>query len=213
LASPRTSQRKRAPRGRRDLRRDPQRDPRRDILRATEALLLDRGEQGFSIRRLTERCGYRAPTIYHYFGDRRGLLDALLEQRFRALVDELERVPLSGDELDDLRALARAFVAFGLAHPRHYALFAASRPDGAPAPAASDDARRMLEGPFESLARRGRLAAELDAAVHSLWVFLHGFITLQVTRPDFPWSAKLLETGLDALLGGLVQDRPPRGPR
>ncbi len=203
MVRPRTpTQRRRA--GRR-------RNPKQDILRATESLLLDRGLDGFSIRRLSERCGYRAPTIYHYFGDRRGLLDALLEERFSGLLEQLERVPLGGDELADLRALSRALVAFGLANPSHYAVLAAPRAEGEPAPAASDVARRILEKPFESLHRSGRLVTrEVETAQQSLWVFLHGFITLHVTRPDMQWSPDLLDAGLDALLGGLVHPASPQ---
>jgi len=53
---------------------------RRAVLDATESLLLEAGEEQFSIRRLVERCGYTAPTIYHHFGDKKGLIDALLDR-------------------------------------------------------------------------------------------------------------------------------------
>ena len=32
--------------------------------------------------RLAERCGYTAPTIYHYFGDKEGLWLAVLEAAY-----------------------------------------------------------------------------------------------------------------------------------
>ena len=56
-------------------------DARRTILDAAELLLPEVGHDGFSIRRLVARCGYSAPTIYHYFGDKAGLIEALLEER------------------------------------------------------------------------------------------------------------------------------------
>ena len=40
-------------------------ETRRVILDATEALLLEAGHRGLSVRKLVERCGYSAPTIYH----------------------------------------------------------------------------------------------------------------------------------------------------
>ena len=43
-------------------------DAQRAILDATEALLVEDGYEQFSMRRLVERCGYTAPTIYRYFG-------------------------------------------------------------------------------------------------------------------------------------------------
>ena len=50
---------------------------RRAILDATQSLLVEGGYEAFSMRRLAERCGYTAPTIYHHFGDKPGLIGAL----------------------------------------------------------------------------------------------------------------------------------------
>ena len=74
------------------------------ILEAARELLLDAGIDGFTMRRLGERCGYTAPTIYHYFGDKQGLLDTLLEQVSASLLAELEQVEPAPDPLDTMRA-------------------------------------------------------------------------------------------------------------
>ena len=42
---------------------------RRAILDATEALLLEGGSESVSIRRVSERCGFKAPTIDHHVRD------------------------------------------------------------------------------------------------------------------------------------------------
>ena len=89
-------------------------ETRRVILDATEALLLEVGHEGLSVRKLVDRCGYSAPTIYHHFKDKDGLIDALLEQRLTLLASDLERVPLVADPVENLRALTRAFAMFGL---------------------------------------------------------------------------------------------------
>ena len=81
-----------------ETRRQRQRsEARRAILDMTETLLVEAGSDAFSIRTLAERCGYTAPTIYHYFGDKAGLIDALLEERFARLLLAVERVPLLDD--------------------------------------------------------------------------------------------------------------------
>ena len=49
-----------------DRRRRNRQQARRAILEATEALMLEGGSDDFSIRRVATRCGYSAPTIYHY---------------------------------------------------------------------------------------------------------------------------------------------------
>ena len=47
---------------------------RRAILDAAQALLLEVGVERLSIRRVSERCGFKAPTIYHHFRDTREML-------------------------------------------------------------------------------------------------------------------------------------------
>ena len=68
-----------------------------EILKATQALLLAEGAESLSIRKVSERCGYSAPTIYHHFGDKQGLVDALLEERFRIAYDVMAAIPKSGE--------------------------------------------------------------------------------------------------------------------
>ena len=102
-------------------------EARRAILDATEALLADGGYPRFSMRKLADRCGYAAPTIYHHFGDKVGLLDSLLEARLGRLVAELREVPMSRDPARNLLALCSAFGRFGLRNPSHYRLFSEPR--------------------------------------------------------------------------------------
>ena len=68
-----------------------------EILRATEAVLLEVGEERLSIRRVSERCGYSAPTIYHHFGDKKGLIASLLEERFRVVYQLMRDIPRHQD--------------------------------------------------------------------------------------------------------------------
>ena len=103
-------------------------DARRAILDATEALLVERGFEAFSMRRLAERCGYTAPTIYHYFGDKQGLVDTLLEERFPRMVAAMKRARRATTPARHLRDDARAFVRFGLRKPRRIQLLTAYRP-------------------------------------------------------------------------------------
>ena len=76
-----------------ERRRQQQReDARRAILGSTEAILAEGGYEQFSMRRLADRCGYTTPTIYHYFGDKAGLLDAVIEKCFARLLTPLQHV-------------------------------------------------------------------------------------------------------------------------
>jgi AcrR family transcriptional regulator len=179
-------------------------EARRAILDATEALLVEDGFESFSMRRLAGRCGYTAPTIYHYFGDKQKLIDALLEERCRGLLRGLERVPLGPDPVANLRAFCLAFTRFGLRNPAHYQLLAAPRHPGQLPPPSAEAARERMQRPLEELAARGRLAAGIDPIGQALWAFLHGFILLRSGRADLEWAPDVLEVGLDALLRSVI---------
>lgn len=189
-------------------------DARRAILDATEALLVKEGYDRFTMRRLADRCGYTTPTIYHYFGDKRGLLDVLIEERFRKLFERLRRVPLGGDPVENLTELARAFVRFGARNPTHYRLLHAPRPArSSPAPS-GEAARALFEEPFRQLSAEGRLLTEdVEAATQACWATLHGLISLRTSRPDYPWSSDLVETAIGTLVRGLVARESTDGGR
>jgi AcrR family transcriptional regulator len=186
-------------------RRETREDARRSILAAAESLLVEDGYERFSMRRLAHRCGYTAPTIYHYFGDKRRLIDAVLEDGFGRILDRLREVRRSGDPAEDLRAQLDAFVRFSLENPTHYRLLSLPRPDGAPPSPSEQTAREQLESPLTALLREQRLrASSVEQAVQCLWVVLHGVISLRTTRPDARFTEKLEAFALDTLLRGLI---------
>ncbi|MDJ0787471.1 MAG: TetR/AcrR family transcriptional regulator [Myxococcota bacterium] len=178
---------------------------RRQILDATEALLLEAGYDGFSIRKLVVRCGYTAPTIYHHFGDKPGLIDALLEERFRILHDQIRRVDTQAAPEDQLRQMGLAVIGFARSHPAHYRLLSLPRdPDWAP-PQSWEESRAAFERPVDELFGAGRiLAGDREAAGQALWCLLHGIASLRNAHPEGEWSPTLDEDAIDALLRGLI---------
>jgi AcrR family transcriptional regulator len=179
-------------------------DARRAILDATEALLVEDGLEAFSMRRLAERCGYTAPTIYHYFGDKQHLIDELVEERCRVLLRGLKRVPVGDDAFENLRAMSLAFVRFGLRYPTFYRLLSMPIDEERTPPPSAEAARARMQSPIEKLAAEGRVPAGIEAAGQAIWAYLHGHILLRTARPDYAWARDVLEIGLDALLRGLV---------
>jgi len=178
---------------------------RRSILDATEALLVAEGYERFSMRRLAKRCGYTAPTIYHYFGDKRGLLDALLDERFQLLVDLILAVPRDADAAASLRAQLAAFVGFGLDHPTHYLLLMEPRPVDSPPAASAERSRSLLEATLSQLADENRLQLDdIEEAVQCIWAMLHGLVSLRISRPEHPWTSSHVDVCLDILMAGLV---------
>jgi AcrR family transcriptional regulator len=177
---------------------------RRTILDASEEMLVSDGYEHFSMRKLAARCGYTAPTIYHYFGDKPGLLDTLVELRMNQLVEEMRSVPVGSDPVVNVRQLFTAFARWGIENPTHYQLLTARRdPDLAQLPS-EQVAREILEGPIVQLAQQGRLAQNFETTRQVFWALLHGSVELHRTRPDVEWSPQLIDVALEALIHGLV---------
>ena len=182
-------------------------EARRAILDATQSLLVEDGFDRFSMRRLADRCGYTAPTLYYYFGDKRGLLDALLEERFATLLRRLHRVPASDDPVERLRRLVLAFVRFGLKNPEHYRLLMTPRVEGAaPPPPSAEKCTALFTDPMQALQAAGRLRVDdLEAARQILWAALHGLISLRSGRPNHDWVANLDDLAVEGTLRGLIR--------
>jgi AcrR family transcriptional regulator len=193
-------------------------DTRRGILDAAEELLVDEGLEAFSMRRLAARCGCAAPTIYHYFRDKTGIVDAVLEERMQALVRELEAVSLAERPEENMLKLSVAFARFGLQNPDHYQLMMMNRDADATKPASGEKAQAMLSAPLDELVRRGRLReAGRERLRQELWCFLHGYVGLLTTRPNEDWVPELLERAIGAhlrsRLGEFEADEKERNPR
>jgi AcrR family transcriptional regulator len=190
-------------------------DSRAAILAAAEALLLESGVEGMSIRKLSERCGYTAPTIYHHFGDKAGLVAAVVEARFRDIHEVMLSIPRGGDAARYLNEVARAFVAFALDNPEHYQLLTLPGVEPGSVPSA-DSAQAMVKQALEQLAREGTLATgDIDAAYETTWAMLHGIISLRLLRPEYPFSDQMIELGFQMMEGGLLRRgaAPERGKR
>jgi AcrR family transcriptional regulator len=185
-------------------------DARRTILDATESLIAESGYRGFSMRVLVERCGYSAPTIYHYFTDKPGLLEAVVEERLEDLVAELEQVPAEADPVAQARTLCLVFARWGIRNPTHYHLI--NQPsDQAPSPGtAGQRAVDLMSKPLDGLLRSGHISeSELAVISQSLWACIHGLISLPAVRPDKDWSPDLVEASVDALLAGWFDEFAP----
>lgn len=159
-----------------------------------------------SIRKLTARCGYTAPTIYHYFGDKSGLIDAVLEARFRDVLELMSAIEPGADAVVTLREMASAFVRFALENPDHYRLLTVPRPDRADAVPSAEAARELVKRALEELDREGSLAiSDTEVAFDITWSVLHGLISLHLIRPDYAFSESLVETALDMVENGLLR--------
>jgi AcrR family transcriptional regulator len=178
------------------------------ILAATEAVLLAEGVEGLTIRKVSDRCGYTAPTIYHHFGDKEGLVDALLESRFAVVLELMQGIPRGSDPAAHLEDSARAFVRFALDNPDHYRLLSVPRRESHPVPSA-EAARELVKRSLEELAREGTLATpDIEEAFQITWAMLHGVISLHLLRPRHELSPNLVERTFEVMRRGLLRTDP-----
>jgi AcrR family transcriptional regulator len=153
------------------------------IEQAAFTLLADAPWESISTRQICAAADVTAPTLYHHFGDKRGLGRAVANRAFlRYFVGERTRAH-SDDAVARLRFAWDAHVEFGLTHRALYSLmFGEGRAD--------DDlpgavvARAVFREILGDLAARGALRAPVDRAALVLEGSLVG-ATFQAIRSGF----------------------------
>jgi AcrR family transcriptional regulator len=101
-------------------------DNREAILARALELWSKRGYEAVGVQEIVEAAGITKPTLYHYFGSKRGLLDALIETRSEGLRNAL--VPAAtydGDIVRTLELIVRGYFAFARANAEFYRLLLA----------------------------------------------------------------------------------------
>ena len=93
------------------------------ILECALALFAERGYDAIGVQEIVENAGVTKPTLYHYFGSKRGLLEALLDKHY----EEFDRLLVAaasyrGDLPLTLRRIAEAYFRYALDHPTYYRL-------------------------------------------------------------------------------------------
>lgn len=83
------------------------------ILSSALQLFAARGYDAVGVQEIVDDVGITKPTLYHYFGSKRGLLDALLERNFSQLYQVVHQVAeYHGDLPLTLEKITRAYFDF-----------------------------------------------------------------------------------------------------
>jgi AcrR family transcriptional regulator len=91
----------------------------REIVNAARQLLEEEGIEALSMRRIAERLGIRAPSIYKHLPDKDALEAAIISTGFE---EQAVLFEAALEQPDPLGALARAYRDFGREHPHLYRL-------------------------------------------------------------------------------------------
>lgn len=88
-------------------------DNRSALLDAALNLFALRGYDAVGVQEIVDAVGVTKPTLYHYFGSKQGLLQALLTERFQAFNQQVqEAAAYHGDLTYNLTRLANVFFEF-----------------------------------------------------------------------------------------------------
>jgi AcrR family transcriptional regulator len=186
---------------------------RDELVDAASALIAETGTvESVSLRAVARRAGVSAPSVYLHFDDREGLIQGVVERRFRDLIRYVQEGSAAGasgadDPVGALRGGTRGYVRFGIENPGHYRVLFDTDTLVEPFDEAAGDAAREAFGSLvEAIGRcqRAGLARPGDtyARATATWSAMHGMVLLRLAKPHFDWPP--LEDLLEDVLVGLV---------
>jgi AcrR family transcriptional regulator len=195
---------------------------RTEIVDATEALLIQTGDaDAVSIRAVATAVGITPPSIYMHFDTKDDLIFEVCQRNFRALDAVIRRAMNSCDDpVSCVKAMARAYVRFGLDHLEHYRLLFMTR--GAPLDPDVVRERIMGVSGFSLLVQGVQRCIDEEAFAPgdafmiacALWMGVHGMTSLLISKPTFPWPKRnaLIERSIDGYCRGFMTT-PGKGAR
>jgi AcrR family transcriptional regulator len=180
----------------------------RDRLLLAAGQLLHEADGGpVSTRAICERAGVQAPTLYHHFGSKQGLLDAVVNYGFTQYV---QAPSAGGDPVDRIRAGWDRHVEYGLENPAFYVLLYGQIEPGVPCNLTSS-AEAMLLELFTPLARDGRLRVEAAEAARQFAAANSGVTLSLIAQPEESRDLAMSTQVREAVLAGLLAEAPAGG--
>lgn len=176
-------------------------DAREKILEAATGLLAGAPAADVSTRAVCEAAGVGAPMLYRLFGDKAGLLAAVVDRAFEEYLAGKRAAVPSADPVADLRRGWDNHMRFALEHPHHYRLMYS--PELTVPPASAREAHTLLLAILERCAVAGRLTVPPALAAQMIMSANVGAALSVLTRPEqYPdpgFSTRLRDAVFDAV--------------
>ncbi|PZF15525.1 TetR/AcrR family transcriptional regulator [Curtobacterium sp. MCPF17_011] len=184
---------------------------REQLLQAALAIAVADGVEAVSTRAVCAAVGVQAPTLYHHYGDRAGLISAVVDRAFDEYFAQKDAGAL--DESEPAAAIAAgwdAHVEFARSHP---GLYPAMYPVVGPQSPNLERSAALLRGSFDRLQRDGVLADGISArlADAALRAALRGVAHMVAAVPEDPDNQKVSATVRDAVIARLIDNGPKEG--
>jgi AcrR family transcriptional regulator len=177
------------------------------MLKAAEAQLQASPDRDISTRGVCEAVGVGAPVLYRLFGDKNGLLSAVVDRAFQRYLASKRAQALSDNPVDDLYTAWDAHIAFALKNQAVYRIAYAPALDEVPA--GVEEARQLLLVRFARCAEDGRLNTSPDPAAQIMMAACIGVALSLITQPTIFSHPDLSDRVRDAVIGDLLVDATP----
>jgi AcrR family transcriptional regulator len=177
-------------------------------LEAARSLLAEHPGREPSTRELYEAAGVAPPTLYHHFGTKGGLLEAVVDEAFSSYLERKRGVPRTGDLLIDFAAGWDMHIGLGVENPVLYALMY-GRPEGRHSRAAQTAEAQLRLG-LEQLADAGLLRIGVDKAMAVTTAMAMGCVT-QLMHGGGSATGSVARSMRAALMSELTGHSPERG--
>ena len=174
----------------------------RDRLLLAAAQLLD-GGGSLSTRTVCKLAGVTAPTLYHHFGSKQGLIEAVISHGFTQYVSPAGSPEASPDPVQDLRDGWDRHVLFGLEHPTFYALLYGRVLPGRPC-AVTGPALEMLVRLLDEVARRGGLLVPPREAAAEILATNVGVTLSLISQPEAERDLSISRRVREAVLSSVL---------
>ena len=94
---------------------------RDELLSVALKLFAEEGYESVGVQKIADSADVKKPTLYHYFGSKEGVLDAILAEKFTLFIEELEELTkYKGDIVFSIENIVYHYMKFAKSDPLFY---------------------------------------------------------------------------------------------
>ncbi|RZA26871.1 MAG: TetR/AcrR family transcriptional regulator [Proteobacteria bacterium] len=173
------------------------------VLSVAYRILTIEGRDALTTRTVAEKAGLQPHDLYRYFGDKKGLIEALVEYGFVKYMSEKMQQLEHEDPVESLRAGWDLHVEFGLTHPELYSLMY-GEPEFGQKTSAASRAETQLIKKLRVIAVAGRLTVAVETAADLIHSAACGIVLTLLTKPKAERDLSLSRDARDTVIGRIT---------
>lgn len=101
-------------------------DNRQIILQTALELFAQKGYDAVGVQQIAEASAVTKPTLYHYFGSKRGLFEALVETKSQSFLQDVRQAAVYNHDITrSITEVVKVFFEFAAQHPTFYRMILA----------------------------------------------------------------------------------------